>query len=59
VQLARRWQPIAEWRFDRELSGWQIKNYQKALTIEAVDDAALGRSLTVHRDGQQTETGLS
>lgn len=58
VQLARRWQPIVDWRFDRELSGWQIKNYQEALTIEAAADAALDRSLIVHRDGTETDTAF-
>ena len=26
VRLARRWQPVAEWRFDRDPANWQIKN---------------------------------
>ena len=58
MQLARRWQPVVEWRFDREPSNWQIKNYQKALTIEIADDAALGRSLLVHRDDKEIDTAF-
>jgi hypothetical protein len=58
VQLARRWQPVVEWRFDRDLSNWQIKNYQQALKIEVADDAAWGRSLLVHRDDKETDTAF-
>ena len=58
VQLARRWQPVVEWRFDRDLSNWQIKNYQQALKIEIADDAALGRSLFVHRDDKEIDTAF-
>ena len=58
VQLARCWQPVVEWRFDRDLSNWQIKNYQQALQIEIADDAALGRSLFVHRDDKEIDTAF-
>ena len=58
VQLARCWQPVVEWRFDRDLGNWQIKNYQNALKIEIADDAALGRSLFVHRDDKEIDTAF-
>jgi hypothetical protein len=58
VQLARCWQPVVEWRFDRDLGNWQVKNYQKALKIEIADDAAWGRSLFVHRDDKEIDTAL-
>lgn len=58
VQLARRWEPVVEWRFDRDLSNWQIKNYQQALQIEVADDAAWGRSLFVHRDDKEIDTAF-
>ena len=58
VQLARRWEAVVEWRFDRDLSNWQIKNYQQALKIEVADDAALGRSLFVHRDDKEIDTAF-
>ena len=58
VQLARRWQPVVEWRFDRDLGNWQIQNYQKALKIEIADDAAWGRSLFVHRDDKEIDTAF-
>jgi len=58
VQLARRWQPVAQWRFDRDLGNWQVKNYRKALKIEIADDAAWGRSLLVHRDDKEIDTAF-
>ena len=58
LQLARCWQPVVEWRFDRDLGNWQIKNYQQALQIEVADDAAWGRSLFVHRDDKEIDTAL-
>lgn len=58
VLLARRWQPVVEWRFDRDVNHWQIKNYQKALKIEIADDAALGRSLLVHREDKETDSAF-
>jgi hypothetical protein len=58
VQLARCWQPVVEWRCDRDLGNWQVKNYQKALKIETADDAAWGRSLCVHRDDKEIDTAF-
>lgn len=58
VQLARRWEAVVEWRFDRDLSNWQIKNCQQALKIEVADDAAVGRSLFVHRDDKEIDTAF-
>ena len=58
VQLARCWRPVVEWRFDRDLSNWQVKNYQKALKIEIADDPAWGRSLFVHRDDKEIDTAI-
>jgi hypothetical protein len=53
LQLARRWQPVAQWQFDRGLSGWQVKNYDNGLSIENVDGALL-----VHRDQRETDTAF-
>jgi len=58
VQLARCWQSVVEWRFDRDMSNWQIKNYQQALKIEIADDVAWGRSLLVHRDDKEIDTAF-
>ncbi len=58
VQLARLWEPIVAWRFERDPENWGIKNYQQALKIEIADDAAENRSLLVHRDGPQIDTAF-
>ena len=58
IRLARRWQPVAEWRFDRDPPDWQIKNYQKALKIEVVSDAGFGQHLFVHREEKEIDTAF-
>lgn len=58
IQLSRRWQSVGDWRFDHDLNQWKVKNFGNALKIEIVDDAILGRSLLVHRDNAEIDTGF-
>ncbi len=58
LRLARVCRTAFQQDFDRGLGSWQVKNLQKALAIETVDDPHWGPGLLVHRDDRETDTAF-
>jgi len=58
VQLARRWDAVGRFAFDRGLAGWQVRNFEDALTIGVVDATGGGRCLLVTRQKGKTDTAF-
>ena len=61
VQLARRWEVVLQDTFDRGLDRWQVRNYENALTIRALDaGSAPGgcRSVLITRKDRKTDTAF-